>query len=95
MKKNGRTIKHWQLHTLSDKWNTKGTLGVILTGTIAEDPTGKWEPGMHMRSSLLVSFEPSTSTVETLNSIYKLEGPEGEKVLPKGDLGDFVLGIFY
>ena len=93
MKKNGGTIKNWQLHTLSDRFDTTGTLGKVLTGTVVEDPLGRWEPCMHMRSSLVVAFDGLH--VETLNTIYKVVGPEGEKVLPSGDLGDFVVGITY
>lgn len=95
MKKDGGVITNWQLHTLGSEYLVKypGTLGRILTGTVKHDPTGRWEPGFHMRSSMVVSFDGET--VETLNTLYKVDGPEGEKVLPTGDLGTAVLNIFY
>ena len=93
-KLNGGTIKHWQLHTLSAKYQKAypHTLGKILTGIVVEDPTGRWEPGMHMRSSLVVSFDGLH--VETLNSIYKVVGEAGDTTLG-GDWGDKILGVFY
>ena len=94
MKKNGGVITNWQLHSLSTKYLVKypGTLGRILTGIVVNDPAGRWNPGDHMRSSMVVSFDGET--VETLNTIYKVEGPEGDSTLG-GDIGDFVLNIFY
>ena len=94
MKKDGGTIENWQLHTLSDKYKeaSRGTLGKVLTGTVKEDPTVRWETGMHMRSSLVVAFDGLT--VETLNTRYRVVGPQGDKFLG-GDIGDAVAGIFY
>jgi hypothetical protein len=65
----------------------------ILTGTVKEDSTGRWEPGFHMRSSLIVVMDLDEGIIETQNTIYKVEGPQGEDVLP--DIGDGVLGVFY
>ena len=99
MKKDGGTIENWQLHTLSDETRKVAieqygdNIGKILTGMVKEDPTGRWNPGMHMKSSVVVAFDGLT--VETLNTKYRVVGPRGEKILPKGDLGDFVCGIFY
>lgn len=100
MKKFGGTIKDWQLHNMS---YTKEQLEkvfpgqkakpMILTGTVAEDPTGRWQPGYHMRTSFIVKLDRETNQVETLNTIYKLSGEEGKDVLP--DLGDNIANIFY
>jgi hypothetical protein len=94
MKKDGGTIKNWQLHTLSRKYQEAypETLGKILTGIVVEDPTGRWLPGYHMKSSLVVSFDGLY--VETLNTIYRVVGEMGDTTLG-GDWGDKVLGVFY
>ena len=95
MKKEGGKIIGWQIHTLSSGYQKKyaDTLGKILTGTVVDDPAGRWRPGMHMRSSLIVSI--TDTVVETMNTIYHLEGNEGDSRIPEGDLGDAVLNIFY
>lgn len=88
MKKDGGTVKNWQLHTLSGHY--EGTLGKILTGTLVNDPTGRFQPGFHIRTSLVVSV--TGNRVETMNTVYHLHGPSGDVF---GDMGDAVLGIYY
>jgi len=99
-KKDGGIIDHWQLHKLSYSidelcelgYDIQMDAGYILTGTVLEDPTGRWEVGFHMRSSMIVAFDLNKRIVETQNTIYKLGENKGD-VIP--DLGDNVGSIFY
>lgn len=100
MKKFGGIIKDWQVHTLSltEEQLNKAYPGqkakpMIISGTVVEDPVGRWEPGNHMRTSLIVNLDKKEGTVETLNTIYKLTGKEGNDVLP--NLGNAILNVFY
>ena len=101
-KKDGGIIGHWQLHTLSMSpkeamlktgYEVQTDKCYVLTGTVVEDPTGRWLPGYHMRSSLICAIDLVKGIVETQNTIYKLEGESGDDVLP--DMGDAVAGIYY
>ena len=102
-KKDGGTIVGWQLHTLStspDKfkefdYEIDTDKCYILTGTIEDDPTGRFAPGYHFRSSLVVRIDLDTGIVETQNTVYKVKGPRGDNVLPYEDMGDAVMSIFY
>ena len=78
-------IKNWQIHNLSNG-------GKILTGTVVEDFKGRWDPGMHMRSSGIDRIVEDL--VYTRNSIYLLKGEAGDPVTG-GDWGDKVASIFY
>lgn len=104
MKKDGGIIKNWQMHTISKdpeflakekKFNTDFEMDAVMvfTGTIVEDPTGRWKPGFHMRSSLILNYDKETGIVETANTIYKLDGEMGGDVF--GDMGPDALKIFY
>lgn len=100
MKKDGGVIKNWQIHNTSftkkqlDKvYPGENLQPMILTGTIEQDPTGRFTPGHHVRTSLIVKLDRKNKIVETRNTIYKLSGKEGKDVLP--NLSDGVLGIFY
>lgn len=100
MKKSGGTIKNWQIHTLSlteeqlnKMYPGEKTKPMIISGTVVEDPLGRWQSGYHMRTSLVVNLDRKANKVETLNTIYKLEGIEGNDVIP--DLGDNIVNIFY
>ena len=104
MKKDGGNIKNWQLHhiTLTEveaKLFTKHFPDAIInpivfTGTVVDDQTGRWQPGYHMRSTYIVSFNRITGIFESLNTIYKLDmETEGMDTMP--DLGRDVLKIFY
>jgi hypothetical protein len=67
---------------------------IIFTGWVESDPTGRFQVGHHMRSSLIVK-ETKTKKgikVETINSVYLLKGPPGD-TMP--DLGNAVLNLFY
>lgn len=103
-KKNGGKISHWQLHHIKVpvkvlkvfKQQFPGIImpPMIFTGSVVDDPTGRWQPGYHMRSTYIVSLNRKTGRVETLNTIYKLDmKTEGQDGLP--DLGNAALSIFY
>lgn len=101
-KKYGGKIINWQLHTLSQELDKTNPLHanieidklMLFTGIVEEDPTGRWEPGYHMRSSLIVNFDKEKGRIETLNTIYDVIGEEGDPFLG-GDVGDFTLKLLY
>lgn len=103
VKKDGGTIKNWQLHTLSctpeyakevnPNLDIQTDKVYMFSGTIVDDPTGRWQPGHHMRSSVISRLDRENSIIETQNTIYKLEGEEGADCLP--DLGDNINKIYY
>jgi len=103
MKKDGGTIVNWQLHTMSKdpdvlekakEMNPGFEMDVVavFTGTVKDDPTGRWQPGYHMRSTLILKFDRKTGMCETQNTMYKLEDEGGDIF---DDLGTGVMGIFY
>lgn len=99
MKKNGGTIKNWQIHNLSvsrkqieKAYPGKNVKPMIFTGTVIYDPTGRWKTGYHMRSSLITKIDRKKGIIETLNTRYKVRD-EGNDVIP--DIGDAVSKIFY
>jgi len=103
-KKDGGIVKNWQLHILYDDEvsakkakDVHPNMGVdklmVFTGTVVDDPTGRWLPGYHMRSTLVLNHDTETGIVETLNTMYKLEGPGDNDVIP--DMGKEVMNIFY
>ena len=97
------TITGWQLHHLSvsqdildeavEKKGGEKVLPLIITGTVKEDPSGRFSTGKHMRTSLLTILDEEKGYCETRNSIYRLEGDNGSDVMP--DIGNAVLKIFY
>ena len=101
-KKDGGTIRNWQLHylALNEKQQQKLKIAfpeikiepMVFTGTVVEDKAGRWLPGFHMRSTLIVSLDRKKGVIETLNTIYKVQD-EGNDVIP--DLGNAVSGTFY
>lgn len=104
MKKDGGIIEKWQLHHLSVPEGYEGDFKerfpdvifppIMFTGTVKEDPTGRWESGFHMRSTYIVNLDRETGICETQNTIYKLDmKTEGQDTLK--DLGNDVLKIFY
>lgn len=102
-KKFGGKIENWQLHRLSPsikqlkkyrpELNIKVDRLMRFTGTVVEDPTGRFAPGFHMRSSLILDLDEKTGVCETENTMYILVGEEGGDVFP--DLGDGVMKIQY
>ncbi len=104
MKKDGGTIEFWQTHTLADspealkmakEMNPEFDMDAVkvFTGNVVIDPTGRWEPGFHMRSSLILNYDKETGRCETANTIYHLIGEEGGDTFP--DMGPAVMNIYY
>lgn len=102
MKKQGGIIKNWQFHRLSvtkeyanEKYNLdiKTDQVMMFSGTVVEDFTGRWQPGYHMRSSIIIDYDPETGMCETKNTLYILQGEENADCLP--DLGDNILKVYY
>jgi hypothetical protein len=98
-KKYGGRIKNWQVHQLTisqeaiDKlYPNQGAKPLVFTGTVVEDPTGRWQPGDHMRSSLIVKINKGRTKIETLNTKYNVTD-EDNNILP--ELGNGALKIFY
>jgi hypothetical protein len=89
MKKYGGVITNYQIHNLT---MPNGSKAQVFTGTVAEDPTGRFRVGNHMRSSLIVNIDKEAGTIETLNTIYKVQ-EEGGDVF--GDLGNLVSHVYY
>ncbi len=97
------TITAWQLHhlsisqekldELSASLKQEKMLPLIITGTVLNDPSGRMVPGWHMRTSPLTMLNEDDGYCESRNSIYRLDGDNGNDVMP--DLGDGVLSIFY
>jgi len=79
-------IKNWQIHNYDTDFQ-------VLTGTVVVDNKGRWQPGMHMRSSKIERIVDDL--VYTRNSIYLLEGEQGDTVLGGGDWGHKIAGVHY
>lgn len=104
-KKNGGVIKNWQIHTVSNdivqakrvfpEINFGVNKTMVFTGTVVVDYAERWPAGNHMRSSLIVEYDPDTGRVETLNTYYLLSGPKGDHMLGCVDLRGLVMSIFY
>jgi len=105
-KKDGGQISHWQIHNLTLEETQIKALKehfptmcfdpnpMIVTGTIVDDPTGRWQPGYHFRSSYIVKIDRENNIIESQNTIYHFDPEtEGKDVIP--DLGNGVLGVFY
>lgn len=97
------TLTNWQLHHLSisqqeldetaDLHGMARMLPLIVTGTVKEDPSGRMPMGFHIRTSALTFINEDEGYCETKSSVYRLEGENGNDVIP--DLGDGVFHIFY
>ncbi len=106
MKKDGGNISHWQLHKLTYQGDALEALRdmypeaiytpnpLIVTGTVIDEPTGRWNKRDHFRSSLIAKIDRKNNTIETMNTIYHFD-PETENQDGVPDLGNNVLGIFY
>lgn len=101
MKKDGGTITRWTIHNMNfspedmeKAFPGENALPQMFTGIVVNDPTGRWVPGFHMRSSCIVKFDRFNGIIETLNTIYRLEGGPGDPYFPE-DLGNRVLDIRY
>lgn len=106
MKKDGGIIENWQMHTVTDSPEAIEIAkemhptfdmdrGAVFTGSIVEDPTGRFTIGDHMRSSLIISYDPDSGRCETANTIYNLRGDEGGDIYFDDDMGKAIMAIFY
>lgn len=85
MKKQGATIENWQFHYLYPTMEQAQKRGMdiqidevlMFTGTVVVDPSGKFQPDHHMRSSIICKYDPETGICETQNTVYVLLGEEG------------------
>ena len=105
-KKFGGTIRNWQLHTIVKADDEEGMTrcrqhapdmmtenAYIFTGTVEEDPTGRFEIDWKFKSSLVVNVDRENGIIETLNTIYKVKD-EGNDYTG-GDLGPAAMGIYF
>jgi len=98
-KKDGGTIENWTFNILSvpvemlkeKRPDVKVDKAMILSGNVAEDPTGRIQIGWHMRSSLVMDYDEENSIVETQNTIYHVKGEQ----IKEANMGDLILKIFY
>lgn len=83
-KPHGGIIRAWCRHILSDLTAALAKKNAsdepiapleFITGEVVEDRLNRWCPGDAMRSSWVVNFNEDTLVVETLNTIYQLDGP--------------------
>lgn len=96
-------VSGWQLHTISEDVNVIRQLmpdveftvnkTMVMTGTLVDEPTGRWQPGHHMRTSIIVSI--NDEMIETLHTRYQIIGPEGDPALGFKDLGLIVMKLYY
>lgn len=104
-KKNGGTIKNWQLHHLTVPEDVKELFieknpgidvsnPMMVTGTVVDEPTGRWRPGDHFRSTYIMNIDRVHSIIETQNTIYHVD-PDTENMDVMPDLKNNVLRIFY
>jgi hypothetical protein len=104
-KKDGGNISHWQIHNLKFEEKDRATFEFhrpnldfdnirMVTGTVVDEPTQRWKPGDHFRSSMIVEIDRDKNTIETENTIYHFD-PETENQDGMPDLGNGVLSIFY
>ena len=105
-KKFGGTIKNWQLHTVvkgdTEQFDLlKEEFGdelmednmYVFTGTVVEDPLGRWEVDWNMKSSYVMNVDRDAGIIETMNTIYKVED-EGNSYID-GDAGPAVALISF
>jgi len=98
-KKFGGTIENWTLNKLTITKEKLKELrpdivvdeAMILSGYVVEDPLGRWQPGFHMRSSIIIDIDRENGIIETENTIYHVQGEEK----PENDMGDSILRVFY
>lgn len=93
------TIQNYQIHILTlpekqlvDMFPEAQIPPTVFTGTVVNDPSGRYQPGDHMRSSLVVALDKSTGMCETTSSKYNLL-EEGNDIVP--EMGNAVLDLFY
>ena len=100
-KKDGGVLTNWQIHTLdfTDEEMEKaypgaGAQKMMISAIVVHDEAGRWPPGYHMRTSCVVKLDIENGILETINTMYKLEGPAGDPYISE-DLGNTILTIHY
>jgi len=82
-------IEEWQIHKMGDGQE-------VFTGTIVTDPKGRFNPGDHIRSSVIKSFNRFSGLLQTQNTSYLMDmATENQDKICTYDWGDGVLGLFY
>ena len=103
-KKDGGTITSWEMHKLpytveevEQVYPGENLTPFVISGMVVDDPTGRWLPGYHMKSSLIVKLNRQTGVLETRNTMYKLLGKEVKDSVVEAvkALGGDVRDIFY
>ncbi len=103
-KKFGGTITDWCLHTLypgdsdefrqlTEEFDIQTDAAYIFTGTVKEDPLGRWEEGWSMKSSLVLHVDREAGIIETANTIYKVE--DENESYTGGDIGRAAMSIYF
>ncbi len=82
-KKYGGKIKNWRVHKLAipkdlidEVYPGTNAKALVVTGVVVNDALGRWLPGDHMKTSLVVKLDRKNGKLETLNTLYDLEGKE-------------------
>ncbi len=102
--KNFTKIKNYQIHNITvpkagiemfkEMFPSVIYPPMILTGTVKEDVSGRWQIGNHMRSTYITVLDRQNNIIETMNSIYEINPEEeGKDVVPQ--MGNDVLNLFY
>lgn len=94
-------IKNWQRHEITKnidlvkehRLDFKADKAFVLTGEIVSDESGKFEPGMHTRTTLVIEYKDNM--YKTGNTLYILDGEEGDPVTNYEDIGVNVMTITY
>ncbi len=101
-KKDGGIISNWRIHELTysqekiDKsFPNEKLTPMVLSGMVVKDPVGRWNPGDTMRSSLIVNINKEKNTVETRNTLYKLQGEGNNEETAFPEMGDAILSVFW
>ncbi len=102
-KKFGGTITNWCLQViaesgtvnhqiLKEQYNDIQTDNIyIFTGTVKDDPTGRWQRGDSIRSSVIIRIHRDLNIIETANTLYRVEIEDDS--FTGGDIGELAINI--
>ena len=84
------TLENWCIHIIqfSDKALATlkqvypGAIPMVVTGSVVEDRSGRFDSGSPLRTSWVMYADPNTKVIQTQNSVYMLLG-EGRYALSK------------
>lgn len=101
MKKPIKHLINWQRHYITSDVDSvklqrpdfKADKAIILTGTLVSDESGKFNAGDHTRTSLVIEYYGDI--YETGNTVYILDGKEGDPITDCKDWGINVAGLYY